>query len=145
MITIKIEAYVYVHKNNSSTFLCPYYKIKTPAYIGKNGVTKNKIEGDGKTPLGKYELGSILGTHSCSELNIPQFARYTQINENMYCIDDPNSKYYNRIVDINSCKKDWNTSEHLIDFPIEYEYLIEIRANPHNLPRKRQCNFPSLF
>ena len=37
--------------------------IKTDAYIGKNGMTANKIEGDGKTPSGKFGIGVAFGTH----------------------------------------------------------------------------------
>ena len=47
----------------------------------------------------------------------------------MYWIDDSKSKYYNKLVDITKTKKDWNSAEHLIDYPIEYEYLVEIKTN----------------
>ena len=33
------------------------------AFIGKNGITNDKREGDGKTPIGKYNLGVAFGTH----------------------------------------------------------------------------------
>ena len=117
----------------------PKCKIKTQVYIGRNGATKNKIEGDGKTPIGEFELGYILGTHAnTTNLN---GLRYVQITKNMYWIDDPKSKYYNQLVNILDVEKDWNSAEHLIDYPIQYEYLIEIKTNPNNIPGKGSAIF----
>ena len=36
-------------------------KLSTKAYIGRNGTTDNKVEGDGKTPIGTFKLGKIFG------------------------------------------------------------------------------------
>lgn len=113
-------------------------KIKINAFVGRNGVTNSKIEGDGKTPLGKFYFGKILGTHNKNEINIDN---YMKINKNLYWVDDINSKYYNNLVDISKVKKDWNSAEHLIDYPKEYEYLIEIKANPNNIPNKGSAIF----
>ena len=59
--------------------------------------------------------------------------KYQEITEDMYWVDDSKSKYYNQLVDISKVEKDWNSAEHLIDYPIQYEYLIEIRTNPNNV------------
>ena len=101
------------------------------AYIGKNGTTKEKEEGDLKTPIGEFKLGIILGTHPVEEVN--SNLNYRQITEDMYWIDDSKSKYYNQLVDISKVEKDWNSAEHLIDYPIQYEYLVEIKTNPNNV------------
>ena len=113
-------------------------KVKLNAFIGVNGVTSLKIEGDGKTPLGKFYFGNILGMHNKNEINIDN---YTEINKNLYWVDDINSKFYNNLVDISKVKKDWNRAEHLIDYPKEYEYLIEIKANPNNILNKGSAIF----
>ena len=55
--------------NNFSILRFPDYNIETFAFIGKNGVTKRKKEGDGKTPLGMFNFGIILGTHPPCEIN----------------------------------------------------------------------------
>lgn len=112
--------------------------LKVNAFIGKNGCTYNKTEGDGKTPLGEFSLGLFLGTHKKS--NNPNY-NYMQINDEMYWVDDSKSKYYNQLVCINSVQKDWNSAEHLIDYPIQYEYLVEIIANPNNIPYKGSAIF----
>lgn len=123
--------YVFINENNEWMLKFPKYNIETKAYIGKNGVTKDKKEGDGKTPLGIFELGKILGTHT--KINNKNSLKYQQITENMYWIDDSKSKYYNQLVDIFEVEKDWNSAEHLIDYPTQYEYLMEIRTNPNNI------------
>ena len=131
---------IYVFLENGREILkFPEYDIETTAYIGKNGATGEKKEGDGKTPIGEFELGIILGMHPKEEM--PDEIKYIQINENMYWIDDSKSKYYNRLVDISQVEKDWNSAEHLIDYPIQYEYLIEIKTNPNNIPEKGSAIF----
>lgn len=124
--------YVSINENDEWILKFPKYNIETKAYIGKNGITKNKKEGDGKTPLGRFELGRILGTHT--KINNRNSLEYQKINKNMYWIDDSKSKYYNQLVDISKVEKDWNSAEHLIDYTIQYEYLIEIKTNPNNIP-----------
>lgn len=110
----------------------------TEAFIGKNGITYNKIEGDGKTPLGSYKLGLIFGIHNKSSIGLlDKDMLYIKITENLYWVDDIKSKYYNQLVDINKVIKDWDTAEHLIEYPKQYEYAIEIKANSANISGKR--------
>lgn len=139
MFKIDNKIYVFVTDENMAILRYPQYNIKTTAYIGKNGVTTNKKEGDGKTPLGEFELGITLGkyekTNNINEIN------YMQITENLYWVDDIKSKYYNQLVDITKTAKDWNSAEHLIDYPIQYEYLIEIKTNPKNIQSKGSAIF----
>lgn len=117
----------------------PKCHIEIDAYIGRNGTTKQKQEGDGKTPLGEFELGVILGT----QLGIQNRneLKYRKITKEMYWVDDVKSKYYNQLVNENEVEKDWNSAEHLIEYPIQYEYLIEIKTNPQNIPGKGSAIF----
>ena len=133
------KIYVFVKENNTAILKYPKFNIETTAYIGKNGVTNEKREGDGKTPLGEFELGVMLGTH----LNIKNAngITYKTLTKDMYWVDDSKSKYYNQLVNISEVKKDWNSAEHLIDYPIQYEYLIEIKTNPNNVPNKGSAIF----
>ena len=123
------EATLYFWENNIKVF-------STKAFIGKNGITNDKKEGDGKTPIGKYNLGVAFGTH-----NEVKFSNYIKINENLHWVDDVNSKFYNQLVDITKVRKDWNSSEHLIEYPKQYEYAIEIKTNPQNVPGKGSAIF----
>lgn len=81
----------------------------------------------------------MLGTHA-NEKN-KNGLKYKQITKGMYWVDDPKSKYYNQLVNISEVKKDWYSAEHLIDYPIQYEYLIEIKTNPNNIPGKGSAIF----
>lgn len=128
------KAKLYMYKDNIKI-------IETEAYIGKNGITENKKEGDGKTPKGLYCLGIIFGTHERKDLELPLNMQYIQITNNLYWIDDIKSKYYNRLVDINKVKKDWKSAEYLIGYPKQYEYAVEIKSNPNNIPGKGSAIF----
>lgn len=141
MIEIDNKIYVFYKEKNKGILKFPEYDIETTAFLGKNGLTKDKKEGDGKTPIGEFELGTILGIHSKEEIGNGIKSEYMQITEDMYWVDDPKSKYYNKLVDISKVKKDWNSAEHLIDYPIQYEYLIEIKTNPKNIPGKGSAIF----
>ena len=114
------------------------------AYIGKNGITDNKKESDGKTPSGKFELGLAFGMHKKEEIKIPLNIKYIQITSDLYWIDDINSIYYNKLVDIKKVKREWNSAEHLIDYSKQYEYAIEIKSNKENISGNRKCNFSAL-
>ena len=126
------KIYVYLSCKNEAILKFPEYNMETTAYIGKNGLTNEKKEGDGKTPIGEFELGKILGMHSKQE-NVNGL-EYIRINKDMYWVDDSKSKYYNKLVNVNGVVKDWSSAEHLIDYPIQYEFLIEIKTNPNNIP-----------
>jgi L,D-peptidoglycan transpeptidase YkuD (ErfK/YbiS/YcfS/YnhG family) len=133
------KIYLEINKNKEPVLKFSKFNIETNAYIGKNGVTTNKEEGDLKTPLGEFELGIILGTHKTIENK--NGIKYEQITKNMYWVDDFKSKYYNQLVDITKVEKDWTSAEHLIDYPIQYEYLIEIKTNPQNIAKKGSAIF----
>ncbi len=133
------KIYVTSNKNNKTILEFPKSNIETIAYIGKNGLTYEKKEGDGKTPLGEFELGIILSQHP--EIKNKNGLICTQINKDMYWVDDSNSKYYNQLVNISKVKVDWSSAEHLIEYPIQYEYLIEIKTNSNNIPNNGSAIF----
>lgn len=128
------KIYVYVENGSLATLKFPEYNIEAKAYIGKQGASIIKKEGNGKTPLGEFDLGIALGTHSEEEMKTKLKINYKQITDTMYWVDDSDSPYYNQLVDTKNTKKNWKSAEHLIDFPIEYELLVEIKTNPENIP-----------
>jgi L,D-peptidoglycan transpeptidase YkuD (ErfK/YbiS/YcfS/YnhG family) len=133
------KIYVKILKNNFAVLTYPDFNIETRAYIGKNGYTYDKKEGDGKTPIGEFELGIMLGLHDKSEINTK--LDYTQITDDLYWVDDPKSIFYNKLVNSTDVIKDWKSAEHLIDYKIQYEYLIEIKTNPNNVLSKGSAIF----
>lgn len=137
---------IHVKVDENSKAILKFFKgdnkiFETPAFIGKNGYTNDKREGDGKTPLGKFRLGIAFGTHDNKKLQENETVEYIQINNNLYWVDDVESKYYNQLVDISKVNKDWNSSEHLVEYPKQYEYAIEIKTNPNNIPGKGSAIF----
>jgi len=63
--------------------------------IGKNGVAENKTEGDGKTPIGCFEIRKVLFRKDRIEkpqTNLP----IEEIQENDAWCDDVNDKNYNQ-------------------------------------------------
>ena len=111
---------------------------ETNCLLGKNGVAMDKKEGDFKTPVGKFNLGLAFGTHNKDEF---KNFDYQKLNRNLYWVDDVDSKYYNKLVDISKTEKDWKSAEHLIRYLTQYEYAIEIKANEKNIKGKGSAIF----
>jgi D-alanyl-D-alanine dipeptidase len=70
-----------------------------------------KTEGDGKSPAGVFVLGTAFGYASepLRGLKMP----YLNLTPSIECVDDPGSKYYNRLVGRSVVAPDWNSSEHM--------------------------------
>ena len=106
-------------KNNALT---------TSAFIGINGSSSDKKEGDGCTPLGLYKINSAFYINEKPQTKLDAF----QITEDSYWVDDVNSAYYNQYVtDVD--KKDWNSAEHMIDYN-GYKYGFVVDYNPSCVP-----------
>lgn len=98
---------------------------KTAAgWVGKNGVTGDKTEGDKKTPAGLYLLGPAFGINSKPATKM----EYRPVTEDSYWVDDPNSAAYNTWVE-GTEQKDWNSAEHLSDYSPQYHYGVVINYN----------------
>ncbi len=112
-------------------------KLSASCYVGRNGITSSKKEGDGKTPSGVYTLGQAFGTASD-----PGCTRdYLKLNSNYYWVDDSSSEYYNQLVDASKTRIAWSSAEHLIDSPGAYKYAIAIDYNTACTPGKGSAIF----
>lgn len=104
------------------------FKIKvlldTDVYIGKNGFSVHKTEGDMKTPIGIYNIGMAFGREEKPDTELD----YIKITKDHYFVDDISSRFYNTLADNKKCSADWNTAEHLIDYK-EYDYVLDIGYN----------------
>lgn len=112
-------------------------KVFSGVSFGKNGVKKDKKEGDGCTPKGVFPLGFAFGMKRL-DIEYP----YYLVNEHIYWVSDVNSKYYNEWVELTSEKKKfdysymktspviaWEEAEHLTDYTKQYELAIVIAYN----------------
>ena len=117
---------------NKETLLYDDFKFKCS--VGKKGTKKNKIEGDQSTPKGKFSIGNIY--YRADRLNKP----ITKINKiiikkNMGWCDDPNSKFYNKLIKI---KKNSKISyERLFRRDSKYDLLIVINYNTKKIVKNK--------
>lgn len=112
-----------------------------PVVVGKNGLgwsvdapvkaeaEPHKVEGDGRAPAGIFALTSAFGSHAK-----PAFVKlpFTRLTETIECVDDGNSKQYNRIVDNETLPPDWTSSEKMLAVGAQYDLGVFVahNANP---------------
>ena len=122
---------------NKDTLLIDDFKFKCS--IGKKGFSKKKIEGDLTTPKGIFNLGNIY--YRSDRVQKP-FSKLKSISikKNMGWCDDPNSKFYNKLIKI---KKNLKIShEKLYRKDHKYDFFILIKYNYKNpIKFKRKCYF----
>ena len=93
--------------------------------IGKKGLTKKKIEGDKKTPIGVFKVGNLY--YRNDRINKPETKLKTiAIDKNLRCGDDILDKEtYNKL---SKLKKKFSY-EKLFRKDNKYDLLIEIKFN----------------
>ncbi len=107
---------------NKDTLIVGDFKFRCS--IGKNGLSKNKIEGDKCTPQGTFEIGSLYFRKDRNQK--PKTDIKTKIiKKNMGWCDDPKSKFYNKEIKIDKHIK----HEKLFRKNSIYDYLLVIKYN----------------
>ena len=96
--------------------------------IGLHSIPKDakfiKKEGDGKAPAGIFELKQAFG-YFPFVVDYP----YEVYKATDHCVDDVNSKFYNKIVDSTKIEVDYKSKEHM-RFPKDYyKYGIVVNHN----------------
>ena len=96
--------------------------------IGQHEVPKDakimKKEGDGKAPAGIFKLKQAFG-YAPFKIEYP----YEVYKETDHCVDDVNSKFYNKIVDSTKIERDYKSHERM-KFPKDYyKYGIVVDHN----------------
>ena len=108
---------------NKDTLTFDDFKFK--CCVGKKGFTNNKIEGDKKTPIGKYSLENL---YYRKDRKIKPFTKLKvlEIKKNMgWCNDKREKKNYNKLIKFNSKLK----GEKLYRKDYKYDFLIPIKYN----------------
>ena len=109
---------------NKETLLIDDFKFKCS--VGKRGFSKNKKEGDLKTPIGIFELGDIYYRTDRVEKPISKL-KTNIIRKNMGWCNDPKSRYYNKLIRI---KKNLKFNyEKLYRKDNKYDFFILIKYN----------------
>ena len=102
-----------------------YKEFKFKCCFGKNGLTKNKIEGDKKTPKGTFNIEHLY--YRKDRLRKPKTSlKCLNIKENMgWCDDSRYPNKYNKLIKINSKIK----HEKLKRLDQKYDLIIPIKYN----------------
>jgi D-alanyl-D-alanine dipeptidase len=113
--------------------------------IGQHTATRGegqKSEGDQRAPAGVFPLTAVFASRAAPiGLRMP-FIRITAETE---AIDDPKSRYYNRIIQRSQVPRpDWHSSEKMLAIP-DYALGIAIGHNPRATPGAGSCIFLHLW
>lgn len=92
---------------------------KAPATLGPR-----KREGDGKSPAGIFPIGAAFGSRPVGEVG-PLRVPYLQADSSTFCVDDPASPQYNRIVNTDTLKANWASAERMLIPDYEYGLVVE--------------------
>jgi D-alanyl-D-alanine dipeptidase len=107
---------------------------------GEAGASR-KREGDETSPAGVFRLCSVFGLANPAQVRFLRFP-YQQITATTEAIDDPQSRYYNRIVDRAAIARfDCSSSESMLCVGGPYRCGIMIEHNWRQIPRSGSCIF----
>ena len=105
--------------------------------IGKNGLKKNKIEGDKCTPKGTFKLGTLYYRKDRVKKPITSL-KIKNIKRNMGWCNDSKNKFYNQEIKVNKNTK----HEKLFRKDHKYDYLLVIEYNTKKIkPNKGSAIF----
>ena len=100
-----------------------------------------KAEGDQRAPAGIFALTGAFGKAGRAVGKLP----WQQISPIHEAVDDPKSRYYNRIVDRARIEApDWRSSERMATIP-DYALGIVVAHNPQHRPDAGSCIFIHLW
>ena len=110
---------------NKDTLIVDHFKLK--CCVGKGGLKKNKIEGDGATPKGKFSLGSLYWRSD--RIKKPKTSlNCKKITKNLGWCTDPKNRLYNKEFKIHKKIR----HEKLMRKDYKYNLLIQINYNKKN-------------
>ena len=128
-----------------------------PATAGDKGLASasghaiggpRKREGDGRSPAGVFALGTAFGYAAQADTALP----WQPMQESSYCMDVPDSPYYNRIVDadrVGAEAVEGSTEPMRLDLhnhgDVRYQQGFVINHNPRNVPGQGSCIFAHLW
>tara|TARA_B100001063_G_scaffold170707_1_gene159885 strand:+ start:1669 stop:2160 length:492 start_codon:yes stop_codon:yes gene_type:complete len=115
---------------NKDTLIFDEFKFK--CCVGKHGFTKNKCEGDKKTPKGIFKLGNIFFRKERVDLPISKVKKIP-IKKNMGWCDDSRSPKYNKLMKITKKIR----HEKMFRNDTKYDYLIPIKYNTEKIIKNK--------
>ena len=111
-----------IQLKNKDTLIVKEFKLK--CCVGKEGIKKNKIEGDFCTPIGKFKIGKLYWRSD--RVKKPETKLFCKkIKKNMGWCNDSSSVYYNKEIQINNKIK----HEKIYRYDYKYDLFILIKYN----------------
>tara|TARA_B100001059_G_C17806741_1_gene569642 strand:- start:647 stop:1138 length:492 start_codon:yes stop_codon:yes gene_type:complete len=115
-----------IELKNKNTLIFDGFKFK--CCIGKNGLSRDKKEGDFKTPKGIFRLGTLY--YRTDRIRFPSIKpKSKRIKKTMGWCNDPENKYYNKEIIIKKNIK----HEKLYRNDYKYDCLIVIEYNTEKI------------
>ena len=112
------------------TLICDGFQFRCA--IGKNGLTKKKLEGDNCTPIGIFSLGPVY--YRSDRVDKPDTKLKTlKINRQMGWCDDPDNINYNKEIKLNKKIK----AEKLYRIDKIYDIIIVINYNTRKIIKNK--------
>jgi L,D-peptidoglycan transpeptidase YkuD (ErfK/YbiS/YcfS/YnhG family) len=111
-----------IELKNKNTLIVDQFKFR--CCIGKNGLARDKKEGDLKTPKGTYKLGILYYRNDRNPICDTKLT-IKKITKNMGWCNDPKNKHYNKEIKIKKSIR----HEKLFRVDYKYNYLIVIEYN----------------
>ena len=93
--------------------------------IGVKGITKKKVEGDKKTPIGRFSLGNLYYRKDRNVKPVTKLKCIPIKNDMGWCDDAENKKYYNKLIKIDKKIR----YERLFRKDDKYDFIIPINYN----------------
>ena len=111
-----------IRLKNKDTLIIDEFNLKCS--IGRGGLKKNKIEGDGSTPKGIFKIGTLYWRADRVKKPLTSL-KCEAIRKNYVWCNDSRSKYYNRKVKISNKFR----YEKIFRKDYKYNYFILIEYN----------------
>jgi D-alanyl-D-alanine dipeptidase len=122
--------------------------------VGKNGLGEGrglvdldfmeapaKKEGDNRAPAGIFRLSSAFGYAAAGAAAWVKLS-YLALSKQIEGIDDPNSRFYNKLVDRSKVAKiDWRSSEQMRRDDLLYKWGVVVDHNAGAIPGAGSCIF----
>ncbi|MEY2545137.1 MAG: zinc D-Ala-D-Ala dipeptidase [Verrucomicrobiota bacterium] len=123
-----------------------------PVVVGKRGLAwgygiageygrkgrNMKHEGDNKAPAGVFELRGVFGYAARAETKMP----YQQVTSDILCIDDPQSRRYNQLINQRTvADRDWRSAEQMRRNDVRYKWGVLVAQNEDAKPQDGSCIF----
>jgi L,D-peptidoglycan transpeptidase YkuD (ErfK/YbiS/YcfS/YnhG family) len=93
-----------------------------------------KYEGDNKAPAGVFKLTNIFGYDYKSNYKLP----YLHTSQNLICVDDSESNFYNQIIEQNGDEKSF---EYMKRHDYQYKYGVTVLHNKNAQKQRGSCIF----